>query len=226
MPGEAAESWARALSILTHELQAPTGAIQIYVNLARRSVGPRQIDELDVSLEGIEMSVLELNRVIHTLSRAREVDAGEIEVSKELADVGELVRRSVEDLSDRIAPGRIGVTVPERVTARVDAGSIYDVLEELLTNAARFSPEGEPIEVFVEQVDHRVEITVLDRGPGIPEEQSGEAFERFSTLGMGSAGMGLGLFIARGIARANGGDLTADRTSAGACRFRLSIPLD
>jgi two-component system sensor histidine kinase KdpD len=225
-PGDTAEVWARALSILSHELQAPAGAIQIYVNLARKAIGPREIEGLGISLEGIETSVLELNRAIRSLSRAREIDAGELEVSKDLTDVGELVRRSVADLAPRIAPGGIGVTVPGEVTARVDAGAIYDVLEELLTNAAKFGPPDAPIEVFVEQVDHTVEVSVLDRGPGIPDARREEAFQRFSTLGVGGRGMGLGLFIARGVAHAHGGELTAGQTERGTCRMTLSVPLD
>jgi signal transduction histidine kinase len=81
------------------------------------------------------------------------------------------------------------------------------------------------VRVDVATRDGNVEVLVLDQGPGVPAERRPELFQKFARLGGDGAGMGLGLFISRAIARAHGGDLTlTDRSDGGAC-FALSLPL-
>jgi two-component system sensor histidine kinase KdpD len=96
------------------------------------------------------------------------------------------------------------------------------VLANLLSNAYKFSPPESPVTITVSEHEGRVEISVTDQGPGVPEQRRGELFQKFSRLGAEGAGMGLGLFISRAIARAHGGDLLMS-TAAGTV-FTISLP--
>ena len=109
-----------------------------------------------------------------------------------------------------------------------DADRLRQALENLLGNALRHSPEGMP--VIVEVTTERREnttwavITVQDAGPGIAPDLLPRLFTRFASGG-NTKGLGLGLYLARGIAIAHGGTLTADAIPSKGASFRLALPL-
>jgi two-component system sensor histidine kinase KdpD len=110
------------------------------------------------------------------------------------------------------------------VQVLVDRLRLRQIMTNLLSNAARFTPAGTPIDVTVTTKEDWFEVRCEDRGPGIPSERRGDLFQRFSRLGEHTPGMGLGLFLSREIARAHGGDLTfRERSGGGAC-FVLRLP--
>ena len=107
-----------------------------------------------------------------------------------------------------------------------DASQIERVLVNLIENAAKFSPVGEPVGVHARASgpDH-VEISVLDHGPGIELGQRERVFEPFYRgLGGGAGGTGLGLAIARGFVEANAGTLTIDDAPGGGTCMRIVLP--
>ena len=90
----------------------------------------------------------------------------------------------------------------------------------------RFSPTDAPIGVTMERRGEIIDIAVTDRCGGIPAERRNELFQRFGKLRPGGPGLGLGLYISRGIARAHGGDVLYEPPGTGDCRFVLRLPLD
>jgi signal transduction histidine kinase len=107
----------------------------------------------------------------------------------------------------------------------VDAARLQQVLTNLITNAAKFSPPGEPISVQVVPVGIDVELHVVDRGPGVPADRLADVFRKFSRLDRTKKGTGLGLYLARGIARAHGGELSCRRAPTGGADFVLTLSL-
>ena len=107
---------------------------------------------------------------------------------------------------------------------------VEQILINLLSNALRFTPRGGSIRVAATARGEAVEVSVQDSGPGIPAEALPYIFERFYRSDKARAreggGSGLGLAIARQLARAHGGELTAENAAEGGAVFRLRLPVD
>jgi two-component system, OmpR family, sensor histidine kinase KdpD len=216
--------WDQAMSAIAHRMRSPVSAIQIHAGILKKHVLAGD-EEYANSVAGIEAGADELNRVIHTFSMARAVGLDQFDVYEERTDVGEFARDCAAEASRRLEGRRIEVIVPHEVIAPIDRILVSDILVELLDNAARFSPPDSPIEVAVERAgDHDVEIAVTDRGTGIPRESREDVFEAFVKLDPNRSGLGLGLYIARGAARALGGELQMNEPAHGGSRFTLTLP--
>ncbi|MQB01708.1 MAG: hypothetical protein GEU78_15710 [Actinobacteria bacterium] len=98
------------------------------------------------------------------------------------------------------------------------------MLHNLITNAVRYPPGGSPIEVGMARSSSGVDVWVGDDGPGIPAERAQSVFSKFTSFDETATGAGLGLYIARTIARAHGGDVLLGRQPSGGARFTLRLP--
>lgn len=128
-------------------------------------------------------------------------------------------------LAPQLTITRTGV---DGLSVRADPTRVAQILSNLLDNARRHTPPGGRITVDVQTRDTTAQVTVTDTGPGIPDDERERIFERLVRLDTARArdhgGAGLGLPIARALARAHGGDLTCEPHDGGA-RFRLTLPL-
>jgi two-component system sensor histidine kinase KdpD len=108
---------------------------------------------------------------------------------------------------------------------RADRASVQHVLMNLVVNATKFSPPGEPIAIEVRREDDDIRFTVTDHGPGIPADQRDRIFEKFVRLQDGGVGVGLGLFISRALVEAMGGRIWAADASDGGARMAFTLPV-
>ncbi|MCA1831396.1 MAG: MASE1 domain-containing protein [Actinomycetota bacterium] len=213
------------VAVYVHELRSPLTALQ---GLADNLLA--HIDELPSAtvrevLDAIGRSARRMNSLIDELAQARKIGAAELSVVLEHCDVGALVRDAVADLS-QVTSGRVvSVHSPEGIIAPLDPLRIRQVVGNLISNAAKFSPASSPIEINIETMDGSVRITVTDHGPGISPSRVHELFGKFNRLGATQQGVGLGLYISRAIARTHGGDVTLERSGPDGSVFVLSLPL-
>ena len=112
----------------------------------------------------------------------------------------------------------------ERVVS-ADASRLRQVFENLLSNAMKVQPEAEPVLIVLDAFDGWASVSIADRGPGIAAEMFLYLFDQFSA-GSGSVGLGLGLYLARGIVDAHGGSLEVDSHSGGGARLIIRLPLE
>lgn len=122
----------------------------------------------------------------------------------------------------------IHIDAPEEVFLEADPDRIRQALENLLSNAIKYSPDGVPIIVQV-GTERREDgewafVSVRDKGPGISPDMMSRLFTRFSSS-PDSTGLGLGLYLARGIAHAHGGTLTVESMQKTGTTFKLSLPV-
>lgn len=143
-------------------------------------------------------------------------------------DLGDLARRAVGLLGMKAEEKGIRIDAPrtdDKMPATGEFRRVLQVLLNLLGNAIRYSPENSLIWIRVNREGDRAMVTVADQGQGIDAEQQAVVFEKFERLGRtDSGGSGLGLYIARRLARAMDGELTVDSAPGQGARFTLSLP--
>ena len=143
-------------------------------------------------------------------------------------DLGDLARRAVGLLGMKAEEKNIRIDAPrvdDKMPATGEFRRVLQVLLNLLGNAIRYSPDNSQIWIRVDRQGSRAMVTVADQGQGISVEQQDVVFDKFERLGRtDSGGSGLGLYIARRLARAMGGDLTVDSAPGQGARFTLSLP--
>ena len=215
---------------VAHEIKNPLASLRSAVESLPKVEDP----ELRRELEQIAThDVRRIDRLVTEISDASRIDAEMSRATRERIDFGELVRAIIgsrehraENADHRIAFEARGFSAHiEGVGARLER-----VVENLLDNAVSFSPPDAPIEVALDNDGECVSLTVCDHGPGIPEDAREKVFQRFHSVRPDAEDFGnhsgLGLAIARAIAEAHDGSLTAHGRSdgkEGAC-LRLRLP--
>jgi signal transduction histidine kinase len=217
------------LAMVSHDLRAMLGGLAlnaaVVVKGAASDSGNRS---LAMAAARIQRVVARMDRLVGDLIDFASLEAGRLGLVYTPADVTALAHDSVQ--SFQALATEHGLTlrlVPpaEPFEAEVDSGRIMQVLANLLGNAIKFTPAGGDIQLRVERVDDRVELSVADTGPGIALENQSSVFVRFWQADRGDRrGMGLGLYIARSIAEAHGGALTLESELGRGSTFRLSVP--
>ena len=221
LPGDEA---AELLAFVSHELQNPITVIQGFAATLVHSVD-RLEHEVAISAAGaIERQARHLAEMVRAFAEARLVEVGGVDLRRERVDLGGLVRQMTADLSPITDPHPVVVSVIP-VVALADPGRVREIIANLLSNAAKFTPREAAIEIEVQATGSEARIEVRDRCDGIPHGREDELFRKFSRPLTTASGTGLGLYISRGIARAHGGDLSYVRRDGGGCRFILTLPL-
>ena len=148
--------------------------------------------------------------------------------SSRTVDVGDLLRTATDDLAETLADHEVLVIVDEEVTAHLDAPVMQQMLRHLLTNAAKFSPSGSPLEVEAEARSAELRIAVSDRGRGMAPEELERAFEPFyragNVLHRETRGLGLGLAVVSALAPSVGARLEAHSEPGAGTRVTLVLP--
>lgn len=203
-----------ALRALGHELRRPLtvvrGAATLLVEDGDRlpEASRRQMMAL------VEGGVDTMSEMVDDLLAAVHLDVGDLEFALEPLDVSALVAEVVAAARRREPERDIEVHDPGGLIAVADREQAGRALRALLTNAILYSPSDQPVVIVVEPGPAR--LGVLDRGPGIPAGERERAFAKFVSLDPGTGGAGLGLYLARGLARAMGGDVAVeDRVGGG-----------
>jgi signal transduction histidine kinase len=208
----------RFLADASHELRTPIAALRGSAETLLREQPERpERDRLEAD---VVRDAERLGRLVDDLLGLARLEAHPSRTRVELAPIA---RALVEHARRRAPRAKLGLTVDDDVAVRGDADALERLLRNVIDNAlAAIRPTGR-IDVGLRRADGYVEATVLDNGPGIPADARERIFDRFVRLDPGKPGHGLGLAIARRIARQHGGDLTCDPAPAGA-QFTLRLP--
>jgi two-component system, OmpR family, sensor histidine kinase KdpD len=211
------------LRAVSHDLRSPLTAILASADaLASPGLSLEDADRLDLA-QAIRDEAARLDRVVGQLLDLSRLEAGVVEPHRELWHVDELVGQALSGLGADAARVRLEVR-PETPAVEVDAAQVERVLANLIDNALHYSPPGSGVVVRAESGATELRLHVVDRGPGLPDEEREALFQPFRRGSAGQIGSGLGLSIARGFAEANGGRLWAQDDPAGG-HLVLSLPL-
>lgn len=221
---EAEETSPEALiSLLAHELMNPITVLQGFAMTLQRPALPPEV--IERSAEAITRAAKHLGSLVQAFADLRKIDEDGLELLLEQADLSDLVEDCVSDAVELTQGHPVIVRAQSDVVARIDPTHIRQIIINLVSNAAKFSPVGARIDVTIEASQSWVEIGVRDYGPGIPADKMSQLFRKFSRLSTQAPGTGLGLYISRGLARAHGGDLVLSSSAGTGCRFVLRLPV-
>ena len=225
---KAAEYQRSMVAVLAHDLKAPLTAARGYLELARRQERQGHGDRADAAMA---ISLDQLDRL--TAMIVNLVEASRIEqapLSLQSVPVLPLVRRCVTaSNSDPTHPVEV-FTGEEELCVQADAAALGRILDNLLSNAVKYSPEGGPVGVGVRSVQaggsRLVEISVADRGVGVPEEEHDKIFAPYyrGRNQRIAAGTGVGLYVCRELSHRMGGALSYEARAGGGSIFRLRLP--
>ncbi|WP_437573740.1 AAA family ATPase [Sorangium sp. So ce887] len=216
------------ITIASHELRTPIASMRLAIQgLLRRKREPATEEQITRALRTTERQIDRLVRLIDELLDVSRLHAGRIPLHLEQVDLAAVVREAVEPFRERIAQSRSSLHVHAEapVVGTWDRFRLEQVMANLLDNALKFGA-GEPISITVARRNGMAQLTVEDRGIGIPPARLARVFERFeravSTHNYG--GFGLGLYIVRGIVEALGGAVRVDSTLGAGSRFTVELP--
>lgn len=211
---------------VAHELRMPATAARGYVEAAQDGIlSPEQ------ALGSVARELATLERLVHDLSLVSRVEAGRVELHVTELRLAEVLAAAQDRFQLAFEDQNVTLqlaTVPNDLTVRADPERAQQVLANLLSNALRHTPRGGTVRVTVEIHDHRAVVCVADTGSGIAPDHLDRVFERFfraDTARTRGEGSGVGLTIARGLARAMHGDLTVTSHPGQGSRFRWTVPL-
>jgi signal transduction histidine kinase len=214
------------ITMLAHDLRVPLAPVRGYLGMIRMQAEREGQHAYLRFVAGAQRGVDRLTGMLSDLLDTSRLERGVFDLTPEAVNLGLLIRETADTLRPPTTP--IEVRAPDALVVEVDPQRVRQALENLLGNALRHSPEGVPVILeLATQRDQKYDvavITVQDAGPGIAPELLPKLFTRFSAGGK-TGGLGLGLYLARGIAEAHGGTLTAHSKPGNGARFRLALPL-
>jgi two-component system sensor histidine kinase KdpD len=157
------------------------------------------------------------------------LEGGAIRVKTELCDVHDVIGAALHQLGEAAHRHSISVAIaPNLPLVPMDDVLIVQVLVNILDNALKYSPGAAPIEIEARLQTGQLEIRVLDRGRGIPEQNLERVFDKFFRVALPGApkGAGLGLSICKGLVEAHNGRILAKRRTLGGTEFAFFLPME
>jgi signal transduction histidine kinase len=193
--------------------------------LERRAEAQQRADDV-ADVRALRDAVGQISALVGTLLDTARLDSGQDELALEPVDFAALVN---EAAAQAASPEHgIAVRSAQPVLAMAEPVRLRQCIDNVLANAVAHSPRRAPVHVFVSREIAKdgawARAEIVDEGAGIPDSMLPHVFEKFVSGGTEGSGLGLGLYIARRVAAAHGGDLTADRYEGKGARFTLRIP--
>jgi two-component system sensor histidine kinase KdpD len=213
------------LAAVSHDLRTPLASAKAAVTSLRTPDIPWTADDISELLATADESLDRLIHLVENLLDMSRLQAGALSLFPRPVGVDEVVARALDALSPLGTD--IKVDIPLSVPAvKADPAILERVVVNLAQNALRYAPGGKPPLVAASVLGNRVELRVVDQGPGIPGEDRERMFVPFQRLGDtdNTTGVGLGLALSRGLTEAMGGTLTAEDTPGGGLTMIVSLP--
>jgi PAS domain S-box-containing protein len=202
------EEW---VAIVAHELRQPVAAIMSASGILHENLAPGREPEI---LEGLREAAMRMNRMVEDLLDAARIAANRLRVERTDVDVVDTVARAIEQARLAHPDVQLVLDAPASQLARIDRVRIEQVLDNLLSNAIKYRTPDTTVRVQVRRTGDWVRIGVLNEGTPIDPEEVPKLFARFSRThdarASGLGGVGLGLYVCKGLVEAHGGRIWID----------------
>jgi two-component system, OmpR family, sensor histidine kinase KdpD len=214
------------LAAVSHDLRTPLASAKAAVTSLRSHDVDWDDEDHDELLATADESLDRLTHLVDNLLDMSRLQAGALSLFPRPVGLDEIVSRALDNLEPHAR--RIVVDIPESLPEiSVDPAILERVIVNLTENALRYSAEDKPPLLTASALGDRVELRVVDRGPGIPEQDRDRMFVPFQRLGDtdNTTGVGLGLALSRGLTEAMGGSLIPEETPGGGLTMMVSLPV-
>ncbi len=215
------------ISIASHELRTPLMIVQGYASFLSEQVTEEASQDLAMVLRGVR----KLQSVIDQMTNLSYLEGSQVDLEQEYFVLQELIDEVLVDWEQMMeAKGlELRQQLPQaEIYVQADRAKVALVMNNLLSNAVAFTPQGGRVEISVRPLTGAVAISVIDTGVGIPKEELNRIFDPFyqveSHLTRHHEGLGLGLAIARQVVRQHGGRIWAESVVGRGSRFTFTLP--
>ena len=216
------------ISVASHELRTPVTSLKVYTEVLQRQVDNRGDESTGRALGKMNAQIDKLSLLIGDLLNVSKIEAGKLALRPEPVDLGGLAVEVVETIQATAAKHRIEVRGDVRRCVWADRDRIGQVLNNLLTNAVKYSPQADRIEVRLFEEPRYAVVEVEDTGIGMDQEHLSRIFDRFYRVSSPDEktfpGLGIGLYISSEIVRRHGGKLTVRSAKGRGSTFRFTVP--
>jgi signal transduction histidine kinase len=214
------------VSVVAHELRTPLASVIGFTSvLLQRDVTDEQRREY---LGIIEAQARRLGALVNDFLDVQRLEEGKLSISKELVDIGSVVREQTELFAGQSPKHLLDVSLPATpLPVHGDSNRLAQVVANLLSNAIKYSPQGGVVHVEGMRKNGVIRVSVTDEGVGIPKELQREIFGKFvrgHATAAGIEGSGLGLAISRSLVEAHGGSIDFESTNGHGSTFWFEIP--
>lgn len=219
------EEWT---SVVAHDLRQPVSVIALALDALRNDLPEGPPAHQQEPLQWIDTSVSNLRRMIEDLLDASRIEARQLRLERQPVDLAKQVHACVKRMAGQAGGRTLRITAPEEVQTLGDPLRIDQVLTNLISNAVKYGAPQTPIDVEVIRLEDELRVSVSNEGPGIAPEELPQLFRRFHrTPGSHkqAAGIGLGLYICKGLVEAHGGRLWATSTPGRRTTFSFNLPV-
>ncbi|MHB9863723.1 DUF4118 domain-containing protein [Streptomyces sp. YIM S03343] len=210
------------LAAVSHDLRTPLAGIKAAVSSLRADDVEWSDEDRAELLEAIEEGADRLDHLVGNLLDMSRLQTGTVTPIIRETDIDEVVPMALGGVPE----DTVALDIPETLPmVQVDQGLLERAVANVVENAVKYSPPGEKVLVSASAIADRVEVRVVDRGPGVPDEAKDRIFEPFQRYGDSPRGLGvgLGLAVARGFTEAIGGTLRAEDTPGGGLTMVLAV---
>jgi signal transduction histidine kinase len=218
----------RLLHDVSHELRSPLARLQVAIGLARQ-----QPDKIDASLDRIERESMRMDKLVGELLTLSKLEAGAMKPSQDDISVDELLADLCEDarFEAEAHEVRFEFIGNSALTIKGDAELLHSAIENVLRNAIKQTVAGSTVilEVNSDPLRRVLRLSILDRGPGVPDSELQAIFQAFFRGGNAigrTDGHGLGLAIANRVVAAHHGTISAKNRQGGGLCVEIQLPLD
>lgn len=219
------------LSMITHELKTPLVPIQGYVDILLGEHLGTLTEKQKERLKIIKSSSETLLRIISDLLDAQKLGLGKLVVKKIVHDINDTIQKAVDSLQPRASENKVVINqhLDKKIMVPHDTERIRQVLTNLIKNSLEVvKPNSGLIDIFVEDLQNEVKISVKDNGPGISTENQENLFKKFyqvdTSLTREVGGSGLGLAICKGLVEEHGGKIFAESIPGKGATFSFTLP--
>lgn len=217
------------LSILAHDIRAPLASLKGHATALLGNYKQWSADMVLDFLVAIDRST---DQLVHQVDRSlalTRVEAGRLGLKPESVEIEELITEAIERIEAKYEEIDVQLKIGDEVPpVRVDPGRMEEVLINLIDNAQRYSPSSEPVVIAADEAGVMVQVSITDRGPGIPKADQETIFDKYTQADEEQGGSGLGLFISRKIVEAHGGKIWLESPPEGektGTRFTFTLPV-
>jgi PAS domain S-box-containing protein len=218
------------IRLASHQLRTPATGVKMYIGMLMGGYADEPTDKQMQMLDQAYRSNDRQLHIIDDLLKVATIDAGQVILSKEVCDLTILITDIIEEFRHSTAKRNQQIVFKQPnhdISAHIDRRFIRMVIENLLDNASKYSPENTTITIALSQNSHS-KITITDQGVGIAKKDHDQLFKKFSrvhnAMSISAAGTGLGLYWAKEIITLHGGDITLHSKPNHGSTFTITLP--